>query len=152
VLNRRIARRTPKINLAAPGVSRLDYNAPLSSLDGNVLSLENLLDLNARRELVASTYAHRKDDSKFGPARVLLARYPDGRDAATALTHFLRVYLPEHEAAAREGYASIEDGWIGFRQSGRAPALAFEAPDEASPRLCMEHSARVLTEMETTHE
>lgn len=112
------------------------------------LSLENLLELGAHCEAVAATYAHEDDAA----VQLLFIRYPDPPAASAALRHYLRVYLPERDPAGDEGYAAIEDGWAGYRQSGRALALVFACAGQTSARLFIESATQAMTALETAHE
>jgi hypothetical protein len=117
------------------------------------LSTENLLDLNRDCELAAGTYRPTSGANAVRQPRALLVRYPDEPAARKALAHFQHVYLAGKSFAhANDGSLLLEDGWMGFVLSGRALALVFEAPDEASTRLFLADCRRAQEELETAHE
>lgn len=124
------------------------------------LSTENLLDLGPDCEVSAITYGPgpAKASGNAKPLRLLLARYPNDAAAAKALHHFQEVYLPEKFKGPKASLigdtevVAIEDGWIGFAHSGRALALVFESPDEATARLFLNDFTKILQTLEASRE
>jgi hypothetical protein len=124
------------------------------------LSSENLLDLGPDCEVATTTYGQgpAKTSGNAKPTRLLLARYANEAAATKALNHFQEIYLPEKLNRPRaspvgdNGVVAIEDGWMGFARSGRALALVFESPDEASARLFLGDFMRILEKLEASRE
>ncbi len=88
----------------------------------------------------------------------MLVRYTNEEVAARALQHFQQTYLPDKFKGPRPSLmgdsevVAIEDGWLGFARSGRSLVLIFESPDEASARLFLSESTRILAKLEPSHE
>ena len=88
----------------------------------------------------------------------MLVRYANEAVAARALRHFQQIYLPDKLKGPKpsligdSGVVAIEDGWLGFARSGRSLVLVFESPDEASARLFLSDSTRILAKLEPSHE
>jgi len=124
------------------------------------LSSENLLDLGPDCEVAAMTYGQGpgKTARNAKPVRLLLARYGNEATAAKALHHFREIYLPEKSKVPNgsligdTGVVAIEDGWMGFARSGRALALVFESPDEATARLFLGDFTQILEKLEASRE
>jgi hypothetical protein len=124
------------------------------------LSSDNLLDLTADCEVATTTYGQGapKAAANVKPARLMLVRYANEEVAARALQHFQQTYLPDKLKGPKpsvlgdNGVVAIEDGWMSFARSGRGLALVFESPDEASARLFVTESARILEKLEPSHE
>lgn len=123
------------------------------------LSSENLLDLGPKVEAVVASYVAGANGKK--PARLLMLRYPDAGTAQSALAHFKKIYLAEKykdknlPGSALDGAPSvlkIEDGWMGYAQSGRGLALVFECPDEQSAGNLIKSAVQALERMEAAHE
>ena len=124
------------------------------------LSSDNLLDLTPECELATTTYNQGagKAAGNSKPARLMLVRYANEEVAARALQHFQQTYLPDKlkgpkvSLIGNNGVVAIEDGWLGFARSGRSLVLVFESPDEASARLFLSDSTRILAKLEPSHE
>ena len=85
---------------------------------------ENILRLGERTEAVLARY-----ETKPSKSRVLLVRYPNADEAATALRAFIAAYLPESK---QDGIARLEDGkWTAAKASESFLAAVFDAPGEA---------------------
>ena len=99
------------------------------------LGTTNLLGLSPGTEAVAARYARSEGGARL---RVFVVRYPTEGAAREALAQFRAGYLhqPGATGGAAEGAAtgavSVEDGWLGYRLSGRQLVLVFEAPDAAT--------------------
>jgi Family of unknown function (DUF6599) len=124
------------------------------------LSSDNLLDLTPDCEVATTTYGQgaAKAVGSAKPPRLMLARYANETAATNALTHFRQTYLPDKLNGPKpsllgdNGVVAIEDGWMGFARSGRGLALVFESSDEASARLFLSESTRILAKREASHE
>ncbi len=106
------------------------------------IAQRDILDLGPNVEAVTARY---------GRARLLLVRYPDGAAARLALQRFRAAYLPE-APSGDTGCARIEDGWAAWRLSGRGIALGFEAPDREAAASLVQTGARTLDSLEGSHE
>ncbi len=103
------------------------------------LSQENLFDLGLETEAVITQYER---ESPLGTKRfrVLLIQYPEAGAAGKALAHFRRVYLPDQSSSSREtlNFVKVEDGWLGYKLSGRVTTFVFECPDRETAAAVME--------------
>jgi hypothetical protein len=104
------------------------------------LGQENMLDLDLNSEAVATHY-ERKDSKGKKRIHFLLVRYPDNKLAHRALSHFHKVYLPEHTLPLQSGSSEeisnaflIEDGWLGYKFQDDTIAFIFECPDQETAR------------------
>ena len=103
------------------------------------LSQENMFDLGHETDAAITQYER---ESSFGTQRfrVLRIQYPDAEAAGRALAHFRRVYLPDQSSSAREtlNFIKVEDGWLGFKRSGRQTIFVFECPDRETAAAVMD--------------
>lgn len=103
------------------------------------LSQENIFDLGLETEAVITQYER---ESPLGTKRfrVLLIRYPDAGAAGKAIAHFRRVYLPDQSSSATEtlNFVKVEDGWLGYKLSGRQTVFVFECPDRETATAVMD--------------
>jgi len=106
------------------------------------VSQKDILNLGPNVEAVTARY---------GTARLLLVLYPDARAARLALERFRTAYLPETQTGAT-GLARIEDGWTGFRLSGRSLAVVFEAADREAATSFIATGVQTLETLEASHE
>jgi hypothetical protein len=104
------------------------------------LGQENMLDLDLTSEAVTAPY-ERKDSKEKKRIHFLLVRYPDNKLAHRALSHFHKVYLPEHPLPLQSGSSEeisnaflIEDGWLGYKFQDHTIAFIFECPDQETAR------------------
>jgi len=103
------------------------------------ISHENILNLDLSTEAVIVTYERELETREKQTARLVVIKYPDQERAVTALDSFFKAYLPDQKSQVTpdreresQGFFHIEDGWMGFRLSGRELALVFECPDKQS--------------------
>jgi len=106
------------------------------------VSQRDILNLGTNVEAVTARY---------GKARLLLAHYPDEPAARAALERFRAAYLPE-APRAEAGTVHIEDGWTGFRLSGRGLAVVFEVPDPEGAVSLAAAGVKALENVEARHE
>jgi hypothetical protein len=106
------------------------------------VSQKDILNLGPNAEAVTARY---------GKARLLLVRYPNAGAARAALERFRTVYLPE-AGTGEGGAARIEDGWTGFRLSGRSLAVVFEAADREAATSLIATGVQTLETLEASHE
>jgi hypothetical protein len=106
------------------------------------VSQKDILNLGPTVEAVAARY---------GKLRLLLVRYADEAAARLALQRFRTAYLPE-APSGEVGFAHIEDGWAGFRLSGRSLAVVFEASDREVAASLMAAAAQTIETLEAPHE
>ncbi|MBN2408540.1 MAG: hypothetical protein JXE07_02285 [Candidatus Aminicenantes bacterium] len=103
------------------------------------LSHENMFELGHETEAAFALY---EKDTPAGPLRifVLFVQYPDARAAGNALGHFQRVYLPDRAPSPPERpiFFSVEDGWLGYKLTGRRTAFIFECPDKQTAEAFMD--------------
>jgi len=108
------------------------------------LGHENMLELDLTTEGVAAPYE--KKDSSGGSARFqfLYVNYAESVEAKEALSHFHRVYLPEHSFPEQSDDSQkvvnifpIEDGWLGYRLKENTLAFVFECPDQETVRTIL---------------
>ena len=124
------------------------------------LTSDNLLDLTPDCEVATTSYNQgaAKAAANAKPVRLMLVRYANEEVTARALQHFQQTYLPDKLKGPKpsltgdSGVVAIEDGWLGFARSGRSLVLVFESPDEASARLFLSESTRILVKLEPSHE
>jgi hypothetical protein len=128
LLSRLPATLWPEWKQRRPATSYFRSHLVLNSL--YYLSQENLFDLGPETEAAITQYER---ESPLGTQRfrVLLIHYPEPQAAGKALAHFRRVYLPDHPTSSSQtqGFFSVEDGWLGFKRSGRLTTFVFECPD-----------------------
>lgn len=102
------------------------------------LGQENMFDLGHETEAAITQYER---ESPLGAQRfrVLLIQYPDAGSAGRALAHFRRVYLPDQSSSATEtlNFVKVEDGWLGYKLSGRQTTFVFECPDRETAAAIM---------------
>jgi len=114
------------------------------------LASENLLNLEASAEAAVAPYDALPLMAGRTPGQLILARYETADKAGRALSHFREVYLPESvRGTAGSGVDAtasthIENGWMAYRSSGRALALAFECRTREQARLLVEEALRRL--------
>jgi hypothetical protein len=96
------------------------------------LATANVLGLGPEVEAVLVPYDDAQAQQTAERARLLLVRYPTPTAAHQALERFRAAYLPGETSgpAPEHGLVRIEDGWTGWRLSGRGLALVLAAPDE----------------------
>jgi hypothetical protein len=117
------------------------------------LSLKNILGLSKDAEAVTATYL--SPHFEAGPVRLVLIRYPNPRSAEQGLHEFQAAYLSDgiESAQLEEGLTrAIEDGWTGLVRLGRAAALVFESPDEATARQFLEECRKGMVIWEAKHD
>lgn len=102
------------------------------------LSQENMFDLGHETEAAITQY-ERESPLGMQRFRVLLIQYPDAGAAGRALAHFRRVYLPDQSSSATETptFIKVEDGWLGYKRSGRQTTFVFECPDRETAEAVM---------------
>ena len=102
------------------------------------LSQENMFDLGHETEAAITQY-ERESPLGMQRFRVLLIQYPDAEAAGRALAHFRRVYLPDQSSSATKtlNSAKVEDGWLGYKLSGRQTTFVFECPDRETAEAVM---------------
>jgi len=110
------------------------------------LGQENMLNLDLNSEAVTAHY-ERMDSKGKKRIRFLLVRYPDNKLARQALSHFHKVYLPEHSHPPQSGSSGeisnaflIEDGWLGYKFKDNIIALIFECPDQETARTIIDQT------------
>ena len=101
------------------------------------ISHDNILDLDSDCEAVIAPYFRRSARSGTR-IRLLVVRYAWARRARKAADGFATTYLPDltkHNEPLvgidKPGVWKVEDGWLGWRLSGRVLVLAFGCPDSA---------------------
>lgn len=108
------------------------------------LGHENMLELDLSAEAVTAPYE--KKDSSAGQVRFqfLYLNYAEPVKAKEALSHFQRVYLPEHSFSKQSDFLQkavnifpIEDGWLGYRLKENNLAFVFECPDQETVRTIL---------------
>jgi hypothetical protein len=104
------------------------------------LGQENMLNLDLNSEAVISPY--KMKDSK-GKKRIhfLLVKYSDHKRSRQALSHFHKVYLPEHPIFLQSDSSGeisnmflVEDGWLGYKIKDNTITFIFECPDQKTAR------------------
>jgi hypothetical protein len=130
----------PGLQLRPDSVCFLRSHLVLNSV--YFVSQKDILNLGPTAEALAARY---------GKARLLLVRYADAAAARNALERFRAAYLPE-APPGEAGFAHIEDGWAGFRLSGRSLALVFEAPDREAAGSLIAAAAQTIETLEVSHE
>lgn len=102
------------------------------------LSHENILKLGPDTDCLKVSYGRDLNGGDKGESiDLLLIRYPNSSAAAGGLESFIGGYLPESgvngisESEVVE-LVRVEDGWMGFRLTGRFLAMIFACPDQAT--------------------
>ena len=108
------------------------------------LSHQNILNLDHSAEVVTAPYEHVTDPSIR--LQVLFVKYVAPEQAYQGLDQFHSAYLPEHPktfttggTAKHANVFNIEDGWVGYTLDGKCLSIVFEAPDQESAVMIMEH-------------
>lgn len=124
------------------GISYFRSHLVLNSI--YYLGQENMLDLDLNSEAVTAPYK-RKDSKGKKRIHFLLVRYPDNKLAHRALSHFHKVYLPEHSLPLQSGSSGeisnvflIEDGWLGYKFQHNTVAFIFECPDQETAKTIID--------------
>jgi hypothetical protein len=130
----------PGLKLRADSVCFLRSHLVLNA--AYFVSQRDILGLGPTVEAVAARY---------GKVRLLLVRYADAAAAHLALESFRAAYLPE-APFGETGFAHIEDGWAGFRLSGRGLAVVFEASDREAAASLIAAAAQTIETLEASHE
>ncbi len=122
------------------------------------LATSNILDLGPQVEAVTAQYTAPAQGSRKTPARLLIVRYRQPTAAFRALARFARTYLPEKKLAAPQVSAGsrdllqIEDGWLGYQNSGPFLVLVFECPGREAAGAFLSRATKSITGMEDSHE
>jgi hypothetical protein len=110
------------------------------------LSHQNILNLDISDEAVAASYEIITSASDKKRIQFLFVKYANPEQAFQAINHFHDAYLSEQSKKSIRDKSShfykIEDGWVGYKITGRYVALVFECPDEATGQ-------KVLNKVET---
>ena len=98
------------------------------------VSSEDILDFGPATDAVVAPLEPQPPDKGARRATLLVVRYAGEAQAQRALAHFLRAYMPQATSGSTQaaGTGRVEDGWTGYRRSGRIVALVFEGPDHAT--------------------
>jgi hypothetical protein len=145
-----------------PPPPRLATSLPQSAGSGLQLRPDSVCFLRSHLVLNSVYFVSQRDILGLGPtveavaarysrARVLLVRYADATAARLALESFRAAYLPE-APSGETGFAHIEDGWAGFRLSGRGLAVVFEAPGLEAAASLIAAAAQTIEALEVSHE
>jgi hypothetical protein len=109
------------------------------------LSHQNILDLDLECEAVVALYEKKQSQEDESRIQFLLVKYPDPKQAQTALSHFHQAYLPEHEFATKSGSVekiqniyAVEDGWMAYVFQDKSIAFVFECPDQDTARAILD--------------
>jgi hypothetical protein len=138
-------------------VTHLQQTAgPLKLRPDSVCFLRSHLVLNSvyfvsQRDILNLGPAVDAVTARYGKARLLLVCYPHAGAARAALERFRAVYLPE-AGKGDTGAARIEDGWAGFRLSGRGLSVVFEAADREAATSLIATGVHALETLEPNHE
>jgi hypothetical protein len=122
------------------------------------LATSNILDLGPQVEAVTAVYAGPAQSTRKSGARLLVVRYRQPAAALKALAHFCRTYLPEKKLAAppvKAGSRSvlqIEDGWMGYQNSGAFLVMVFECRSRDAADAFLTQTTKCTTAMEDSHE
>jgi hypothetical protein len=114
------------------------------------LATENLLNLEKSAEATVAPYDALPLMAGRRPGQLILVRYATADKAVRALRHFREGYLPESvRGADGSGQAAtasehIEGGWVAYRVSGRAFALACECRTREQARYLVEEALHKL--------
>ena len=119
------------------------------------LSHEDILNLDLSTEAVIAPYEQISNSSDRKRCQFLLVKYENHERARKALDHFHDTYLPEHkkELPADSDNSSpslfkLEDGWLGYKLTGRYVAIVFECPDRNSARAVIDGQVKSLFYMD----
>lgn len=99
------------------------------------ISHDNILLLDHTVEAVTASYASPRSKRGAKPCRILLVRYANSENARKARRSFHGAYLSEFEqppTGEQSTFHFLEDGWLGYKQSGPYLAIVFEATDSLS--------------------
>ena len=145
-----------------PPPPRLATSLPQSAGPGLQLRPDSVCFLRSHLVLNSVYFVSQKDilnlgptveamAARYGKVRLLLVRYADEAAARLALERFRTAYLPE-APSGEAGFAHIEDGWVGFRLSGRGLAVVFEASDREAAASLIAAAAQTIETFEASHE
>jgi hypothetical protein len=145
-----------------PPPPRLATSLPLTVGPGLKLRPDSVCFLRSHLVLNSVYFVSQRDILGLGPTveaataryakeRLLLVRYVDAAAARLALEHFRAAYLPE-APSGEAGFANIEDGWAGFRLSGRGLAIVFEASDREAAASLIAAAVQTIENLEASHE
>ncbi|NWG13331.1 MAG: hypothetical protein HXY20_07345 [Acidobacteria bacterium] len=122
------------------------------------LATSNILELGPQTEAVTAPYAGPARAGTKAQARLLVVSYRHPAAALKALARFSRTYLPERKPAAPQVSAGarsvlrIEDGWLGYQNSGPFLVFVFECPSREAADAFLTQTTRSITGMEGSHE
>ena len=122
------------------------------------LATSNILELGQQVEAVTASYVASPPGSQKKAVHLLVVRYRQPAAALKALSHFCRVYLPEKKLAAPQVTAGsrnvlrVEDGWLGYENSGAFLVLVLECPTREAADAFLTQTIRNVTGMEGSRE
>jgi hypothetical protein len=104
------------------------------------IATQNILNLNPKTEVVLAQYL--RAGKKM---HLLLARYPDGKEAEAALRSFKRAYMPE---VSEKGLLQTEDKtWTATKQVNEFVLIVFGAGSEREGKELIEGVEKKIGEM-----
>ena len=116
------------------------------------LSHEDILNLDLSTEAVIAPYEQISNSSDRKRCQFLLVKYENPERARKALDNFHEAYLPEYKKElpadsdnSGPGLFKLEDGWLGYKLTGRYVAIVFECPDRKSAGIIIENNQNGLT-------
>ena len=114
------------------------------------LSHEDILNLDLSTEAVIAPYEQISDSNDRKRCQFLLVKYENHEHARKALDNFHEAYLTEYKKElpadsgnSGPGLFKLEDGWLGYKLTGRYVAIVFECPDRNSAGTVIDEAAPV---------
>jgi len=105
------------------------------------LSHQNILNLDNSTEALTAPYEYRNNQEQ-GRVQLLFIKYENQKKAEQAITHFLKIYLPEHKkellqasTIKNSNFYEVEDGWLGYKMFGPCIAIVFGCPNQESAQM-----------------
>ncbi len=119
------------------------------------LSFKNILKLNLSTEAVFAPYERTTDQKDNRRVQFLLIKYETAAQAQSALASFCRTYLEENNKKTVSGmmvdtplFYQIEEGWVGFRLTGRYLSLVLNSQEKSEGLLILNQIQSNIPKME----
>lgn len=103
------------------------------------LSHDNILNLDHSCEALFAPYELITAAKPGVRSHLLLIRYANRQNALKGMERFVDSYIPEHKTERKisgangiRGQCQVEDGWLGYRLTGRYLVVIFTHPDPTS--------------------
>jgi hypothetical protein len=109
------------------------------------ISHENILNLDVSAEAVAAVYKDISDSGEVKPCQFILINYENSERSINALKRFSGAYLSEFtknismdNSHGKPEFFKLEEGWLGYKLSGKSLAIVSGCPTKESARIIIE--------------